>query len=142
MLYLEYERAKARFRRAQTIYENALLEKERLFTITQPKAITYDKDTVQTSPSGDMLDNYVIALEEEKIEEKLKPYRDLLFGSEDFLDLKERELRKSTDIFDKIYVLRYLEGMSIKNISKQMNYSRAQTYKKVQSIQRRIKKCG
>ena len=55
MLYLEYEKAKASFKNAQMMFEDALLEKERLFTITQPRAITYDKDTVQSSPCGDVL---------------------------------------------------------------------------------------
>ena len=140
MLYLEYEKAKASFARSQMMFEDALLEKERLFTMTQPRAITYDKDTVQTSPCGDVLDKYVIALEDEKIEEKLRPYREYMLNSESLLDVKERELRKSVDNYDKIYVCRYLDGMSIKSISRQMNYSRAQTYKKLQSIQRRIKK--
>lgn len=140
MLYLEYERAKANFRSAQVMFEEALLEKERLFTITQPKAITYDKDVIQTSPCGDVLDRYVIALEDERIEEKLRPFRELVMNRESLLDVKERELRKSADVFDKMYVYRFLEGMSIRGISKIMNYSRAQTYKKLQSIQKKIKK--
>ena len=140
MLYLEYERAKANFRSAQAMFEDALLEKERLFTITQPKAITYDKDVIQTSPCGDVLDRYVIALEDEHIEEKLRPFRELVMNRESLLDVKERELRKSADVFDKMYVYRFLEGMSIRGISKIMNYSRAQTYKKLQSIQKKIKK--
>ena len=37
MLYLEYEKAKASFIRAQMMFEDALLEKERLFTITSRK---------------------------------------------------------------------------------------------------------
>ena len=140
MLYLEYERAKANFRSAQVMFEEALLEKERLFTITQPKAITYDKDVIQTSPCGDVLDRYVIALEDEHIEEKLRPFRELMMNRESLLDVKERELRKSADVFDKMYVYRFLEGMSIRGISKIMNYSRAQTYKKLQSIHKKIKK--
>ena len=140
MLYLEYEKAKASFSRAQMMFEDALLEKERLFTMTQPKAITYDKDTVQTSPSGDVLDRYVIALEDEKIEEKLRPFREYMLNSESLLDVKERELRKSVDVFDRIYVYRYLDGMGIKNIAKTLSFSKSQVYRKLQSIQRRTKK--
>lgn len=142
MLYLEYERAKANFRSAQVMFEEALLEKERLFTITQPKAITYDKDVIQTSPCGDVLDRYVIALEDEHIEEKLRPFRELVMNRESLLDVKERELRKSVDIFDRIYTYRYLDGMSIKGIAKILNFSKSQIYRKLQSIQRKIRKCG
>lgn len=140
MLYLEYERAKAKFRRAQAVYENALLEKERLFTITQPKAITYDKDPVQTSPSGDVLDNYVIALEEEKIEQKLQPFRDILHNREEFLDLKERELRKSPDRYDRIYTYRFLDGMSLRTIAKTLNFSKSEVHRCVQGILKNIRK--
>lgn len=140
MLYLEYERAKARFYASQKMFEKALLEKERLFTITQPKAITYDKDTVQTSPKGDILDNYLIALEEEKIEEKLAPVRRLLKDRERLLDIKERELRESPDRHDKVYVCRFLEGMSIRSIAKALNYSKSEIYRTLQSIKKHINK--
>ena len=140
MLYLDYERAKARFYASQKMFESALLEKERLFTITQPKAITYDKDTVQTSPNGDVLDNYVIALEEEKIEEKLAPIRRLLKDRERLLYIKERELRESPDRHDKVYVCRFLEGMSIRGIAKNLNYSKSEIYRTLQSIKKHINK--
>lgn len=140
MLYLEYEKAKASFTRAQMMFEDALLEKERLFTITQPKAITYDKDTVQTSPCGDVLDKYVIALEDEKIEERLRPFRELMLNSESLLDVKERELRKSPDRFDRIYVCRFLDGMSIRAISKNLSFSKTEVHRTIQSITKTIRR--
>ena len=140
MLYLEYEKAKASFIRAQMMFEDALLEKERLFTITQPKAITYDKDTVQTSPCGDVLDKYVIALEDEKIEERLRPFRELMLNSESLLDVKERELRKSPDRFDRIYVCRFLDGMSIRAISKNLSFSKTGVHRTIQSILKTIRR--
>ena len=142
MLYLEYEKAKASFKVAQMMYEDALLEKERLFTITQPKAITYDKDTVQSSPCGDVLDRYVIALEEERIDEKLKPFRELLMNRESFLEIKERELRKSPDRFDRIYTYRFLDGMSIRGIAKALSFSKSEVHRSVQSILKNIRKKG
>lgn len=140
MLYLDYERAKARFYASQKMFETALLEKERLFTITQPKAITYDKDTVQTSPNGDVLDNYLIALEEGKIEEKLAPIRRMLTDREMLLHVKERELRESPDRHDKVYVCRFLDGMSIRGIAKALNYSKSEIYRTLQSIKKHINK--
>lgn len=140
MLYLEYEKAKASFIRAQMMFEDALLEKERLFTITQPKAITYDKDTVQTSPCGDVLDKYVIALEDEKIEERLRPFRELMLNSESLLDVKERELRKSHDRYDRIYVCRFLDGMSIRAISNNLSFSKTEVHRTIQSILKTIRR--
>ena len=139
MLYLEYERAKTSFKTAQRRYEEVLLEKERLFTITQPKAITYDKDTVQTSPCGDVLDRYVIALEEKSIDEMLKPYRDMVLNMESMLEVKERELRKSPDRYDRIYTCRYLDGMSIRSIARHLNYSKSEIYRGLQGIQKKLR---
>jgi hypothetical protein len=139
MVYLEYERYKARFYAAQKMFEDALLEKERLFTKTQPNAITYDRDPVQTSPNPNILDDYVIALETERIDERLEPYRVLLKDRECLLDLKERELRKSPDRYDKIYVCKYLDGMSTNRITKALNYSRAQVYRILKQISKKIK---
>lgn len=138
MLYLEYERAKASFKASQMMYEDALLEKERLFTITQPKAITYDKDTVQTSPCGDILDRYVIALEEEKIDERLRPFRELMMNRESFLEVKERELRKSPDRFDRIYTYRFLDGMSLRTIAKTLSLSKTEVHRNLQTINKKI----
>lgn len=140
MLYLEYEKAKASFTRAQMMFEDALLEKERLFTMTQPRAITYDKDTVQTSPCGDVLDKYVIALEDEKIEEKLRPFRELMLNSESLLEIKERELRRSPDRFDRIYTCRFLDGMSLRAIAKDLNFSKTEVHRNLQSILKNISK--
>jgi len=140
MLYLEYEKAKASFARAQMMFEDALLEKERLFTMTQPRAITYDKDTVQTSPCGDVLDKYVIALENEKIEERLKPYRDLVMNRESLLEIKERELRKSPDRYDKIYTYRFLDGMSLRTIAKTLCFSKSEVHRNLQYILKSINK--
>lgn len=140
MLYLEYERYKAKFYMAQKMFEDALLEKERLFTKTQPNAITYDRDPVQTSPNPNILDDYVIALETERIDEKLEPYRKMIKDRECLLDLKERELRKSPNIFDRIYVCKYLDGLSINRIVRTLNYSRPQVYRKLKRIQMEIGK--
>lgn len=140
MLYLEYERCKDRFLAAQKLFEDALLEKERLFTKTQSKAITYDRENVQTSPNSNILDDYVIALETEQIDKKMRLYKELMLDRESFLDLKERELRKSPNRFDKVYVCRILDGMSIKNVSKALNYSRSEVYRNLQSIKKNINK--
>lgn len=140
MVYVEYEIYKSRFRTAQMWFDDALLEKERLFTKTQPSAITYDRDIVQSSPSGDILDNYVISLEEKKINDKIEPFRQMLIDRERLLIIKEAELRRSPDKYDKIYVMKYLEGWSIGRICKQMNYSRSQVYKILDSITKKIRK--
>ena len=60
MVYLEYEFQKAKFHEVQRVFNELLNEKERLFTKTQPKAITYDGDRVQGGEHANVLDDYVI----------------------------------------------------------------------------------
>lgn len=129
MIYQEYEAFKQKYNEAQRIFNDALLEKEKLFTMTQPNAIRYDTDKVQVTPSGSILDNYVIALEESKIDEKLDTFRQLLKDRKFLLDMKEDELRLSNNRFDRVYVMKFLDNQNIGQIAKRMNYSRRQAYR-------------
>ena len=138
MIYLEYETLKAKYRRIQEQYDAVLTEHERLFTKTLPNAITYDRDTVQTSPSADMLANYVIAEEEKGIDTQIRKYRRLLNERRRLLMAKEEELRKSQNKYDVIYTLKYLEGFGIKRIANTLNYSIPQVYRMVKNIEKRI----
>lgn len=137
MIYPEYEAYKERFLESQRIFSDALLEKEKLFTMTQPNAIRYDQDKVQVSPVGSVLESYIIALEKSGIDEKLKTVRQLFEDRERLLLLKEKELRQSQDRFDRIYVMRFLEGYKIGKIAKVMNYSRSQVYRIIQEMNRK-----
>lgn len=141
MIYPEFEEAKARYIEAQRIFSEALWEKERLFTMTQPNAIRYDKDKVQISPSGSILDKYVEALEEQGIDEKLSTFRQLLEDRERLLKIKECDLRASFDRVDRVYSMRFLDGMSINQICKRTNYSRRQIYRILSEIKKDGTKC-
>ena len=138
MVYLEYEKYKARFHELQENFNDVLLEKERLFTKTQPNAIRYDKDKVQVSIDGNSLEEYVIALEREHINERLGQLRIMMDDRHKLLMLKEEELRRSHELFDKIYVCRFLEGMNINRIARTLNYSRSQVYRDLQRMKKTI----
>lgn len=138
MIYLEYERQKSKFREIQERFDAVLTEHERLFTKALPKAITYDKDHVQTSPNADMLADYVISEEEKEIDKKLKRMERALKYRIKLLNAKEQELRLSKNKYDKIYTLKYLEGMSNQKISNTLHYSLSQVYRMTENIKKRI----
>lgn len=138
MIYLEYETLKAKYRRIQEQYDAVLTEHERLFTKTLPNAITYDRDTVQTSPSADMLANYVIAEEEKGIDTQIRKYRRLLNERRRLLIAKEEELRKSKNKSDIIYTLKYLDGYGVHKIANTLHYSVSQVYRTLERIEKRI----
>ena len=142
MVYPEYETYKERFLEAQRLFHEALNEQERIFVMTQPNAIRYDTDKIQVSPDGSILDKYMIEMEESKVAEKIESRKRVLIEREKLLNLKEAELRKSWDIYDRIYVCRYLEGMRIGQIAKFLNYSKTQTYRFYRRIQEVVEKDG
>jgi len=138
MVYLEYERLKAKYRRIQEQYDEVLTEHERLFTKTLPKAITYDKDCVQSSPSADMMVNYVISEEEKGIDEQMRKLKRILRERRRLLFAKEEELRMSKNKYDVIYTLKFLDGFGVNKIAITLNYSVPQVYRMVKNIKKRL----
>lgn len=135
--YLEYEGIKERYESFQELFAKILLEKERLMTKTLPNAITYDGLKVQSSVDGNPLEEYVLSVEDEGLDLKLKQYRQSLIDWKMLLDLKERELRQSPLVIDKIYVYRFLDGYSVSRICRSLNYGRAWVYRKISQIEKR-----
>lgn len=140
MVFLEYERAKIKYSEAQMRFDEALTEQERLLTRTMPNAIRYDKVNVKTSQNGNVLDDYVIAKEEKKIDKKISRLRQLLTDREKLLRLKERELRVSKDNLDQVYCMRFVDNKRTYLIAKTLNYSESQIYRILDKIQRIIEK--
>lgn len=140
MLFLEYERAKIKYYKAQEWFEEALSEQERLLTKTMPSAITYGKPNVQSSPNGNVLDDYVIAKEEKRIDKKISRMRKLMDDREKILKVKEQELRKSHDKMDLVYVKLKIDGQSPEEISEALHYSKSQVYRMIGNIKSAIRK--
>ena len=141
MVYVEYEKCKQRLNEIQEAFDKALLEKERLFARTQPNAVRYDKDVVQVSHGESYtLENYVI--ESEKIDRELNIYREILVDRERLLTLKEKDLRASVEIADRVYVMRYLDGYGSKKIMKSLSYGKSQYYRIIREIDSKREKMG
>jgi DNA-directed RNA polymerase specialized sigma subunit len=86
---------------------------------SSPKAIRYDKDMIQSSPSGDALANYMIRLDHEE--------RKLIRMKEQYLDIHEeirnRILLVRPDLYADVLYMRYLEGKSLVDIAEELLYS-------------------
>ena len=104
-VFIDYELYKSKYLEIQVKYNEILTEKENLFTKTQPNAIRYDKMQVQGGTYGSGFDEYMIAKEKAKIDERLIEARQLLEDRERLLKLKEKELRASKDNLDQIYCM-------------------------------------
>ena len=135
MVYPEYEKTKSRFYDSQRRFATLLMEKEAIFANTLPSGIRYDKDVVQVTPS-DPMERYVEDLED--IEKKLSQVRDSVKDWEILLTVKERELRESKEIPDRVYVMRYLDKLSINKVSNNLSYSKRQIFRIINKIEKNI----
>ena len=141
MVYPEYEVCKAKVVELQGQFDKLLTEKERIFSKALPNAIRYDKESVQSSNTVNVQEEYVITLDEKQIDEKLEQLRTMLSDRNGLLEMKEKELFKSQDLHDKVYRLRYIKGFGIKKISNILSYSRAHVYRILDEIGKVDTKC-
>lgn len=138
MLYMVYERFKADFLEAQEVYKQILDKKDELFNMTQPKSTRYDKERVSGGENVNSFEKYMILKERTNIDQNLEEAKTLVEQRKFLLTQKEQELRESKEIFNKIYVLKYLDGMKVTQISRKIHYSEAQIYRILNSIKNSI----
>ena len=87
--------------------------------LSSPKAIRYDKDMVQSSPTSDAFANYVIKLEKE--ESKLLKLKEQYI--ETFEEIRVRLISVNPDIYSDLLYMRYLEQKTLVQIADELNYS-------------------
>ena len=138
MIYIEYVEYKQKYYAAQKKYNEILNEKEKLFAKTQPSAIPTDKEIVSGGKPSNAFDNYLIAKEKKKIDERLEEANSILEDREKLLKLKEEELRHSKDWHDKIYTYYYIDKLSVTKIGMRVPYSRAQIFRILRIIKKNI----
>ena len=109
--YTDYESYLVRYENIQMQFVRVLLEKEKLLTRTLPSAIRYDKDKVQNTIDDNPLEDYVISVEEKELDVKIARLRRHLDDWRVLMDVKEGELRKSQVLIDRVYVMKYLDGL-------------------------------
>lgn len=136
MIYEEY---KNKYYETQREYDIILTEKEKLFRMTQPSAIKFDKEVVSGGVVDNMFERYLILKEEKKIDQRLEEIKSILDDRERLLKLKEQELRASTDVKDKIYKYKYLDKLKVFKIAKLVGYSEPQVYRILKAIRNNLK---
>ena len=96
------------------------------------------KAAVQTSVSGSPLDDYMAAVESRGLDKRIEHARGMLDKWRDVLDVQEIELRRSHEIYDKVYICRYIDGMTVRQIGRKLSYSKSQVFRIDQEIQEKI----
>lgn len=139
MLYVEYEKYLNRYSSAQAKVDEILTEKESIFLKTQTQGIRYDLEKITGGAYTNIFESYVINLEKKKIDERLQEAKSLLEERKMLLDMKERELRNSKELYDKIYRMRYIDNLSPYNIGERIGYSTSQIYRILDKINKILK---
>lgn len=136
MLYVEYAEISAKYNAAQRAYNALIDEKETLFSMTQPGAIRYDKDRVAGGSGKNLFDEYVIAKERSRIDERLQEQKAILDERRTLKEIKEQELRRSKHLHDRMYVYRYLDRLTLLQIENRIPYSRVQIWRILKIIEK------
>ena len=137
MNYLDYETIKRRYERSCMQVVEILEEQDQLFLQTQPHGISYG-DKVKTTSHTNPIESYIIAREQRHIDERLREAKAISKEWENLLDEKEQELRKSKDIVDIIYCLRFIDRQRVRRIHQRVHYSESQIYRILEKIRRNI----
>ena len=138
--YIDYERYLVRYEHIQERFVFILLEKEKLLTRTLPCAIRYDKDKVQNTIDDNPLEDYIISVEEKELDVKIARLRRHLDDWRVLMDVKEQELRKSQVLIDRVYVMKYLDDLSVNKICRILHYEKTRIYELLTEIAKNGKK--
>lgn len=147
-LYLEHRKQYLSYLDAQHRLEQIINEYEVILAKVQPKSSLsehereFSKETI-LPPSGKKVnktEEYAIAMEQRKIRERLSDAKLILQERFTLLDLKEQEIRKSRDIYNRIYTLKWIDGLKAETIIEETGYSRSQVYNILKHISKQIER--
>ena len=135
-LFVEHYRLNEEYKETKKEFDKALEKKSQLLYSVVPKSANFENELVKGSSSNKFL-NYTIKMEE--IDKEINVRRNLRDVLAYRLKLKEIELKKSDNILDKVYYLKFVERMKVKYISIKINYSKEQTYRFLKKIAEDLK---
>lgn len=147
-LYLEHRKYYISYLDAQKRYEDILNEYDILLQRVQPKNALaehereFSNETVLPASGAKVnkAEEYAIAMEQKQIRKRLEDAKYILQERFDLLDLKEQELRKSRDIYNLIYTLKWVDGLKADAIVERTGYSRSQVYNIVGHLNKQLER--
>ena len=135
MYYLDYHICAEKYRCALALYNELIEKKEIMFERTQPGAVRYDKDHVSGGGGNNSFEDYLIAKERSRIDERINEQKTILDERKRLKELKEIELKQSKSLYDRLYIYRYLDNLSLTQIEMRIPYSRVQIWRILKKIQ-------
>lgn len=124
---------------ALKVREALISRKNEIMASVLPKSVDLSKDRVKTSAVNNPFAEYIETLERNGIDEKtIAENKAIVFELIEMIELSERKLRKSNNIYDKFYILKVVEKRPLWQIEKRLNYSHAQAWRKWQIIKKNL----
>ena len=116
-----------------------LKEKKKIyFEQTQPKASGMKEVVVTNSTTSDMFYEYIKKTEAIDVEIAILEQEIALLKKT--LRKMEKSLRKMNDRLTRVFILRYIEGLTVREISLKTNYSESHVYRILTNIRKILKK--
>ena len=142
MVYLEHRKRYGEYKQACNDLQTILDEWTLAFQRTLPK-ISYG-DKVQGNPVN-KIEEYIIEVEEKGLQQRKEKAEQIIDGRVKLLNLAEADLRKSKNIYDLIYTLKWVDGLRPKDVYRKldlmgMNYSTSQIYEITKRIRAQIER--
>lgn len=134
-LFIEHYKLNEEYKEAEKEFEKALAKKSQLMYSVLPKSANFENELVKGSSSNKFL-NYTIKMEE--VDKEINVRRNLRDVLEYRLKLKEIELNNSSNILDKVYLLKYVDERKVRYICIKTNYSKTQIYRILEEIKKKI----
>lgn len=142
MMYLEHRKRCIEYKQACNDLDNILNEWLVAFQRTMPK-ISYG-DKVQGNPSN-KTEEYIIEIEQKGLKNRKDIAEQIIDGRRKLLNEAEADLRKSKNIYDLIYTMKWVDGLRPKDVYRKldlmgMNYSTSQIYEITKRITAQIER--
>ena len=138
-MYLEYHELLKKFKKAEKNYNEALEKKSELILSAMPGAIKPKEiiATSNTSPDANLID-YTSEIDEiDKLINQSRNTRDMLNYE---LKKLENKMRDSGDVYDKIYIYKWIERKSVYKFYRLIGYSIRQSYYFIDEMKQKLYK--
>lgn len=138
-MYIEYNELLKQFKRAEKNYNEALEKKSKLILSVMPGAVKPKEVMITTNTSPDTnLINYTSEIDEvDKLINQSRNTRDMLN-----YELKKKliKMKEEGDVYDKIYIYRWIEHKSVYKFYRLVGYSRPQVYRFISEMKENLYK--
>lgn len=139
-MYLEYHELLKKYKDAARRYNESLEERSKLISSVMLKASQY-KEVVtfggNTSSDSNLID-YTSEIDEvDRLINQSRNTRDMLNYE---LKKKEKEMRETGDVYDKIYVFKWIEGRKPRHFNKLIGFSLSRTYDYIAEMKEKLYK--